>query len=182
MPVSERTYEQIALEDPDGRWELHQGQLREKPAMSVGHNRLIYRLDHQLHLQLDPDEFEIRVNSMRVRRGNETYYIPDLSVVPVTLVEAFGDRLDALEVYAAPLPLVVEAWSPSTGGYDIDSKLPEYQRRGDQELWGLHPFERTLRVWRRRPDGSYEEAVLIGGTIQPVALPGVSIDLDALFA
>jgi Uma2 family endonuclease len=59
-----------------------------------------------------------------------------------------------LEYYEQPLPLVVEVWSPSTGEYDIDSKLPEYQARGDKEIWRLHPYERTVRSWQRQPDGS----------------------------
>jgi Uma2 family endonuclease len=77
---------------------------------------------------------------------------------------------------------VVEVWSPSTGGYDIDAKIPEYRRRGDLEIWRLHPFEKTLAAWRRQPDGSYTELILQGGTVQAVALPNVTIDLDALFA
>jgi Uma2 family endonuclease len=48
-------------------------------------------------------------------------------------------RGDELELYVEPLPLVVEVWSPSTGQYDVDEKLPEYQRRGDLEIWRFHP-------------------------------------------
>jgi Uma2 family endonuclease len=54
-----------------------------------------------------------------------------------------------LEIYDEPLPLVAEVWSPSTGGYDVLAKLPEYRRRGDTEIWLLHPYERTLTAWRR---------------------------------
>jgi Uma2 family endonuclease len=90
-------------------------------------------------------------------------------------------RSDLLEAYEAPLPLVVEVWSPSTGEYDVDSKLPEYQRRGDLEIWRLQPYERTLTAWRRQPDGTYAETVCTGDTIRPIGLPGVAIDLDTLF-
>ena len=86
-----------------------------------------------------------------------------------------------VEVYPEPLPLVVEVWPPSTGRLDVNEKLPEYQRRGDLEIWLLHPYERTLTVWRRQADGSYAETVQRGGSVRPVALPGVVIDLDALF-
>ena len=87
-----------------------------------------------------------------------------------------------LEVYQVPLPLVIEVWSRSTGTYDVDDKLPEYQRRGDLEIWRLQPYERALTAWRRQPDGSYTETVYSGGSVRPGALPGVAIDLDALFA
>jgi Uma2 family endonuclease len=76
----------------------------------------------------------------------------------------------------------VEIWPRSTGDYDVEEKLPEYQRRGDLEIWRLHPYERTLTAWRRQPDGSYTETIYTGGVVHPVALPGVAIDLDALFA
>ncbi len=72
-------------------------------------------------------------------------------------------------------------WSPSTGSFDVEVKLREYQRRGDFEIWRVHPFERTLTAWRRQPDGSYLESLHRGGTIDPVGLSGVRIDLDALF-
>jgi Uma2 family endonuclease len=86
-----------------------------------------------------------------------------------------------LEVFDQPLPLVVEGWSPSTGGYDINEKLPEYIRRGDQEIWRVHPFDFVLTAWRRQPDETYAESIHTSGTIEPIALPGVIIDLDKLF-
>jgi len=102
-------------------------------------------------------------------------------VFPLELASNLRDRPDVLEAYEAPLPLVVEVWSPSTGNYDIEEKLREYQRRGDLEIWRIHPFERTLIAWRRQPDGSYTESHYAGGTIQPIALPNVTVDLNALF-
>lgn len=89
-------------------------------------------------------------------------------------------RRDVLEAYGAPLPLVVEVWSPSAGEYNVDSKLPEYRRRGDIEIWRIHPFDRTLTAWRRQRDGSYTEAHYTA-VVHPVALPNVAIDLDTLF-
>jgi hypothetical protein len=44
-------------------------------------------------------------------------------------------------------------------------------------------YDHPLTAWRRQPDGSYAELHFDeGGTVQPVALPGVTINLDALFA
>ena len=85
-----------------------------------------------------------------------------------------------LAIFSDPLPLVVEIWSPSTGDYDVDAKLPVYQQRGDLEIWRIHPYERTLTSWWRQPDGSYQEALQRDDTITPVTLPGVIIDLGAL--
>lgn len=181
MPVTDRTFEQLALEDPEGHWELHCGYLLRKPGMTFEHNRSAFWLGVQLAEQLDRAQFDIRVNMGHVRRSGENYFIPDVFVIPIELTRALRGRRDVLEAYEAPLPLVVEIWSPSTGDYDIETKLSEYRRRGDLEIWRLHPFDRTLTAWRRQADGSYSEAHFTRGTVQPIALPGVTIDLDHLF-
>jgi Uma2 family endonuclease len=181
MPVSEKTFESVVLEDTDGRWELHCGRLREKPSMSFGHNRSARELAYQLSVQLPHSEYEVFQNGGHVRAPSGDTYIPDVAVVPVALMSRF--RLDParFEVYEEPLPFVAEAWSPKTGTYDIDTKLPAYRLRGDAEIWRLHPFRRTLTIWRRQPGGSYEETSYRGGSIRLHALPWVTIDIDALF-
>ncbi len=103
--------------------------------------------------------------------------------MPTALVRrALAEHPEALETYAEPLPFVAEVWSPSTGGYDVRVKLAAYRQRGDGEIWRIHPYDRTLTRWIRQDDGTYAELIHTGGTIELPALPGVSIDLDALFA
>ena len=181
MPVSEATYKQVALEDPTGAWELVCGQLRQKPVMTSEHQGVMEALNHYLQRQLDRRHFVLRVNSGRLRRPSGSYYVPDLCVIP----RAFERRLRAdpysFEVYDDPLPLVVEIWSPFTGQYDVDDKVKEYKRRSDQEIWLIHPYDRTLTAWRRQSDGSYTETVITGGVIRPATLPNVLIDFDSLF-
>ena len=182
MRVSETKYRQIALADPQGQWELDCGRLRRKPAMTFEHNRVQNVLGFFLQSQLDLHVYAVEVNSGRTQRTDENYYIPDVMVVPMAITGPLRHRQDVLEAYNEPLPLVVEVWSPSTGKYDVDSKLPEYQRRGDLEIWRLHPFERTLIAWRGQADGSYSETRYDGGIVQPIFLPNVRIDLDELFS
>jgi Uma2 family endonuclease len=181
MPVSEKTFRRVALDDPEGHWELYCGELRSKPGMTVEHNDLMGELGFALRHQLDRAAFRVRVNSGHARRSEANYFIPDVMVIPTALEQEQRGTRD-LETYTSPLPLVVEIWSPSTGRYDARDKLPEYQRRGDAEIWFIHPYERTLTAWRRRADGGYDETLQRSSMIHPVALPGVAIDLDALFA
>jgi Uma2 family endonuclease len=180
--ISEEAYRQFALGDPSGQWELHHGQLREKPGMSVEHGDIMMVLAALLHNQLDRNVFRVRAHHARLRRSADTYYVPDIAIIPTPMERALRERPGSLDAYADPLPLVIEIWSPSTGGYDINEKLPDYQRRGDLEIWHVHPYERTLTAWSRRPDGTYTESVYRGGIVHPESLPGVAIDLDALFA
>lgn len=181
MVVQALTYEEIALADPSRQWEMHDGRLREKPPMSDAHNVVIHRLAYQLFQQLDVDAFDIRINFARARLDDRHYYIPDLAVVPVPSSKPLATRTQPLEVFPDPLLLVAEGWSPSTGDFDVDEKLPRYMARGDREIWRLHPFEVTLTAWRRQPDGSYTKVILRGGQVQLVALPDVTIDLDLIF-
>ena len=180
MPVSEKTFRQVALEDPEGHWELFCGFMRRKPGMSIEHNQVMSDLHITLGQQLDRNQFAVRSNAGHVRHTAQSYYIPDVFVIPVELQRPLWGRR-GLEWYEAPLPLVVEIWSASTGDYDIEIKLLEYQRRGDLEIWRIHPYDRTLTAWRRQPDGSYNESVYTGGVVNPIALPNVTIDLDRPF-
>lgn len=176
-------YDRILQEDPERRWELHDGLLREKPPLSFGHNRFTTLLTAQLLRQIDLQRFDVRFGLGHVYRPMESYYIPDIFVVdhpPRTVPR--NAAVDTRDVYRDPVLLVVEIWSPPTGSYDVDMKLPEYRARGDREIWRLHPYDRTLTVWRRQDDGSYAETVYHHGTLTPIAFSDVTIDLDALFA
>jgi Uma2 family endonuclease len=179
--ISGETYERLALAEPDRKWELRDGHLREKPGMTAAHNSLEMQLGFMLMSQLDWSVFQVRVDAGRVRRPEATYFIPDIFVVPTALVAPLLKLQDVLEVYDQPLPLVVEVWSRSTGEYDVEEKLAVYKQRGDLEIWRIHPYERTLTAWRRLPDGSYDETIHHEGVVSPTALPGIEIDLTVLF-
>ncbi len=183
MPISYETYERVALEDSDEHWELVCGRLRKKPPMTAEHYGATVALSRQLLLQLDPNEFTIRADMSQIKAASASYYVPDLFVVSraVERAQRRGPG-GGFESYSEPLPLVVEVWSPSTGDYDVNTKLPEYQRRGDLEIWLLHPYEHWLRAWRRQADGRYAEALFTdNAVVEPVALPGVRIELVRLF-
>jgi Uma2 family endonuclease len=179
--MSGGAYERLALAEPDRKWELRDGVLREKPGMTAAHNELAVTLDSMLLSQLDRAAYRVRIDAGRLQRPEATYFIPDVFVVPTAYVIPLMDQQDVLEVYGQPLPLVVEVWSRSTGEYDVEEKLAVYKQRGDLEIWRIHPYERTLTAWRRLSDGSYDETIHHEGVVSPTALPGVEIDLAALF-
>lgn len=180
--ISNDAYERLALHEPDRKWELWDGQLREKPGTTYAHNEVAHELGFLLRSQLDRSAYRVRIDAGRVHRPGSTFFIPDVFVFPAELITPRLRRDDVLEVYEPPLPLVVEVWSRSTGGYDVPEKLAVYRQRGDLEIWYIHPYERTLTAWRRQPDGTYSEAVYRSGSVPVASLPGVVIDLDALFA
>lgn len=178
--ITEAEYERIVLAAPDQQWELIEGRLREKPGKSWDHGRIVTLLGYLLMFQLDHREFLVLYES-RVRREVGTIFLPDLMVVPTSYGRDFAGQPGVLAIFSDPLPLVVEVWSGSTGDYDVDTKIPEYQRRGDRELWRIHPYERTLTARRHQPDESYAETVYRTGIVAAESLPGVAVDLSELF-
>jgi Uma2 family endonuclease len=180
--MTEEEYRAFALGDETGQWELVQGELREKPGMSVEHGDEMFHLAHLLQSQLDRSEYRLRTDHAKLRLSADTYYVPDIAVIPTALEQALRQVPGSLDAYSDPLPLVIEIWSPSTGRYDIDEKIPGYQARGDLEIWRVHPYEGAVTVWRRISDGSYVESVHRGGELRPESLSGVVIDLGLLFA
>jgi len=174
-------YLDLALNDPDGFWELWDGEPREKPFVSWEHGDRMFELAWTLRNQLDRRHYRVRAGHGRLLWGDGKAFIPDVCVLPTAYGEGLRGHPDRLEAYRDPLPLVVEIWSPSTGTYDRTVKLRTYQERGDAEIWLLHPVERTPRRWLRRPDGTYAEETVTGGIVELAAIPGVTVDLDTIF-
>ncbi len=181
MPVSEETYKRLSLEDDEHKWELVCGHLRRKPPTTHSHADVTMQLAFILGRQLNRSEYRVRVNHSRTRVNDGSYFVPDLAVIPYQLTGPKLGSMDELEEYTAALPLVAEGWSKSTGEYDVTEKLPEYQRRGDAEIWLIHPYERTVAVWRRQADGSYDSTMATSGTLRVGSLPNVTVDLAELF-
>ena len=177
--LSAHEYRERAQSD-DRLWELWDGVLVEKPPMSMLHDDEAAYLAHMLMSQLDRAEFRVNVNGAKARYTARNYFVPDVVVIPAALMLPFLNDPHSFNAYDQPLPLVVEIWSPSTGDYDLAAKLPRYRQRGDLEIWYVHPYERTVTVWRRQPNGSYTEETYRGGIVAVASLSGVVIDLDAL--
>jgi hypothetical protein len=108
-PMSEADYRRFALADPNGQWELHRGQLREKPGLSVAHGEVMIILIEQLLNQLDPNDFRVRASHARLRRSAENYDVPDIAVVPESVVQSLLTRPNSLDAYVEPLPLAIES-------------------------------------------------------------------------
>ena len=180
MAVSEALYRRVALEDPDGKWELVCGQLRSKPPMTSPHHVRSFRLAAILDRLLDWSAFQVRHDQSRLEHPAGSFYVPDVFVVPVGELSPDWETSRELEVFDGPLPFVAEVWSPSTGTFDRTEKLDEYKARGDHEIWLVHPYDRTVTAWRRAPDGTYAESVYTAGAVPLVSL-GLVVDMAELF-
>lgn len=91
------------------------------------------------------------------------------------------ERPRPFAVYTEPVPFVAEVWSPAIGRYDVTTKLSAYRERGDGAIWFIHPYDRTVRVWRKQDNGNYAETLCTRGTVPVASHPGGTINLEALF-
>jgi Uma2 family endonuclease len=178
--MTEQEYRELTLTEEGHRVELWDGVPREKPLMSMVHGDVVAYLGAALIFQLDRREYRVNINEGKTRINERNYFIPDVVVIPAAYKRPYEHEQGAINAYAAPLPLVVEVWSPTTGHYDYAVKLQGYRARGDEEIWFIHPYDRTLNAWRKQPDGSYTETVYHGGIVPAVSLPGVTVDLEML--
>lgn len=178
FPISNEDYLWLVLEDSNAPWELHDGLLVEKLGMSVWHGDSTFYLAYQIASQVDRKQFRLRSNHGRIRASGNSYFVPDVIVIPTHMIGPDPNRID---VYEDAMPFVAESLSPSTRTYDVLKKLPVYRARSDREIWLLDPPKHSVRMWRLMDDDGYDEQVVTGGKIELHALPGVVIDIDALF-
>ncbi|MEX1104500.1 MAG: hypothetical protein WED87_09630, partial [Dehalococcoidia bacterium] len=64
-----------------------------------------------------------------------------------------------------------------------DTKFDEYKKRGDLEIWRLHPYEKSIIAWRRQADGAYSETryAFSDGEAPVLSLPGVVVRFEEIF-
>jgi Uma2 family endonuclease len=92
--LSDEEFERLALEDPDGKWELWNGRPCRKPVMTLEHDEVADNLAFALQLQIDRRRFRVRVDKGRVPRRSGRYFIPDIYVIPIELSERRRGRTD----------------------------------------------------------------------------------------
>ena len=112
-----------------------------------------------------------------VRLAENTIVQPDLFVV-------LSDRhffLTVSKVEGAP-SLAVEIVSPSTSAYDRVTKRELYARYGVPEYWLVDPEAETITVFSDPQEGRYHAELVTSDVTVSATIPGLSVDLKALFA
>ncbi len=182
MPITEATYERVALESRDEElWELWAGCLRRKPDVTYEHEDTLSRLTGQVYRQVDETQFVVRSSNGRLRSASGSYFIPDLCVLARSTRATQMPGSGRLETYDSPALFVAEVRSPSTASYDSATKIPEYRARGDFEIWHVEPMLQLVTRWVRLAGGDYEESQLRAGSVELDSIPGVTIDIERLW-
>lgn len=187
MSATARIYDlndlyRLRREDPDSRtrYELIDGDLIVTPAPVPEHQRLQFRLSRVV------DRATERLPRVSIFLAPIDLRDTDQSVVQPDLLLLLDERtaFETASDIAGPPNLVVEILSPSTERIDRGKKLAFYARLGADELWLVDGKRHTLSVYSEPVDGRYRSVVTFTtpGSARSATIPGLAIDLDALFA
>lgn len=113
-----------------------------------------------------------------IRLDQESEPQPDLAILAPS-----ADDYGSAQPAARDVLLVIEV-ADSTLRHDREVKLPLYARHGIPEAWLVDLQHQQLHICRFPGDGSYRDCRITRepGVLEPVALPGVQLDLGTLLA
>ena len=179
-PSAPLTYEDYARLPDDGkRYELLEGEIVVSPSPNTKHQEVSGRLHYALH------GWAQRTGTGKVFAAPCDVVLSPHDVVQPDLL--FIAREHRSQITAdniqGPPDLVVEILSPATAERDLDRKRRLYERHGVAEYWIVDPDTRTLTVFRRRGNSLARETPLgPEGVLRPAGLPGLELDLAALWS
>jgi Uma2 family endonuclease len=156
--------------------------VREPPAPSRSHQKVIVELCKQLAIALEnrPCEVYVAPFDVRLPKSAEEDDQIDTVVQPDVLIVSDLDKLDARGMRGAP-DWLAEVVSPSTARHDQLVKLPVYERAGVGEVWLIDPIDRRVSIYRLEAGRYRHPTVLeLKGRTSLTAVAGVAVDWDGL--
>ena len=172
------TYDDLlALPDDGKRYEIVDGELIEMASPEGIHQHLI----GLLYLIIRPwvaqrGLGDVFIAPLDVRLSPHVIVQPDL----IYLSAARFGRFRGRPVDGAP-DLVIEVLSPSNRDYDERTKAGLYARHRVPEYWTVDAIETDIRARTLRA-GRYDLLPQEGGILRSAVLPGLELDVAALFA
>ena len=117
-------------------------------------------------------------STVRLDLDNE----PQPDLVLLKLMASGGQARISNDDYIEGAPeLVVEVLSPANTRAERAEKLKDYESLGVPEVWVVSPEARSVEVLSLRDGRLSTTALLREGQIKPAHLPGVTIDIDAIW-
>lgn len=158
------------------RVELIDGEIIDLNAIGSPHAAVTNRLARLLNRTVADATALVSVQSpLRLDTFNEPE--PDLM-----LLRPRADEYRASHPSAADVLLLIEV-SDSSLAYDRGTKLALYARFGVPEVWIVDLAGAAVEVYRQSKDGAYSSRERrTSGMLAPSLVPGVAIDVAALFA
>ena len=173
-PGPYRRADYSALPD-EPRCELIYGRFYLSPSPVRIHQFVVGHIGRVLYDIAEATGGETLVAPMDVHLADHTVAQPDVLYVS-------PERQEILQTWIEGAPdLVVEVLSPSTARMDRLLKLNRYAEAGVREYWLVDPVARTIE-FLISDGGHFVVHALDGGTWTSPAVPGIELDIDALWA
>jgi Uma2 family endonuclease len=175
-----------SLTMPENRFEeIVHGDSRIMPPPIKKHVYLIRKLSRVLDRQLDDSEYEVfsQQPGLGVERIPLTYRIPDLMVFRIEALRRDCVETAANDPYIWTVPeLIVECLSPSNRKGSVQGLLADYAHIGVPEVWLLDPEPPRFTSYRYESGMLRQWLETESGSVTPLFLPNVAVDLAALWA
>lgn len=181
------TYGDYVKWPEEERWELIEGVPYDMtPAPSTTHQRISGELFRQIanYLKGKPCEVFGAPFDVRLPEGKEREEDIETVVQPDILVVCDPKKLDEKGCRGAP-DFVIEIVSPSTAKKDLVVKKALYEKHGVKEYWLVDPiYYHVVSIHVLGENGRYAAPSVVDtqGRVGVATLPGLEIDLDAVFA
>jgi Uma2 family endonuclease len=172
--LTEEDFYRLADEDSD--WEFLDGRIVMHSPASNRHEALFGFLLTLLNAYVgEQGGAVVRGSRYPMRLDADWSPEPDIMVIR----HGHCDRM--LRKYLdGPADLVIEIASDSDPRLDLREKFPRYRDAGVDEMWLIDPFSEQVRA-ETRSGGAYETAVVTGGRLGSVVVPGFWIDVAWLW-
>ena len=167
------TYEDYLRLEDEKRYELINGRLKEMPAPTTEHQRILKRLMKVILPMEDESKWEVLPSPVDVILSENVVLQPDIVIVFQQGKSEVRGRI------FGPPDLVVEVVSPSSYARDRYEKFSLYEKYGVKEYWLVYPEYRAIEVWCLK-DGKYAlHSVAVGsGEVASCVLKGFKVKVE----
>ena len=160
------------------RLEIIDGELFATPSSTPAHQLMLGNLSIQLDRALcESHRGEVFFAMLDVRLAQDTVVLPDLMVI-------LNDRRGIIADWGldGPPSLLAEITSWPSDHRDRGIKRETYALYGVPEYWLVEPEQQLVKVFSDPRDGDYRAETTFSEVANSATIPGLSVDLAAVFA
>ncbi len=152
-------------EKSDLRHELINGNLYEMSGISIFHNNIVLRFSMLLYSFLKGTDWQLTIESFKVRNPDGNYFYPDISVCYPDVQKYFSDK---------PV-FIVEVLSDKTRKFNLTDKFIQYQKIATLQYYLCVEPEQQVVIFYHKQDDEEWMTETFTKDEQIISLPKLNI-------